>query len=156
MKNLKDIVLKKGDIIYFKNGKTDVYELDEEYSVGDYCFDYLITKIQRPKEDKVLYVEFEAPEQILDKEEAEWELEFGNITRSETLKLPTWEEFKEIRFVEFFYKEYDYMLQYQNISKKIALYERNNKGDYYLSDATKENYTEACRLCKKLFLGEEI
>ena len=89
------------------------------------------------------------------KEEAEWEFEFGNITRTETLKLPSWEEFKKERFVEFFYNEYDYMLQYQNISKKIALYERNNKGDYYLSEATKENYIEACRIAKKLFLGEE-
>ena len=88
------------------------------------------------------------------KEEAEWYLEFGNITRTERLELPSWEEFKEIRFVEFFYNEYDYMLQYQNISKKIALYERNNKGDYYLKEATKENYLEACKMAKKLFLGE--
>ena len=27
------------------------------------------------------------------KEEAEWELEFGNITRTERLSLPSWEEF---------------------------------------------------------------
>lgn len=51
--------------------------------------------------------------------------------------------------------EYDYMLQYQPVSKKIALYDRNNKGDYFLEDATEENYYKALDECVKLWKGEK-
>lgn len=47
------------------------------------------------------------------------------------------------------------MLQYLNLSNKIVVFERNNKGDYFEEEATKENYLLACELCKKLFLGEK-
>lgn len=90
------------------------------------------------------------------KEDAEFALKYTNIKRPEILNLPTWEEIQNTHFYEFWNKEFDYMLQYQPVSKKIAVYDMNNRGDYYLQDATKENYIKACDLCVKLFKGEEV
>lgn len=89
-------------------------------------------------------------------EEAEFSLKYQNITRTETLSLPTWEEIQKTHGIVFFRNECEFMLQYQPISKKIAVYERNNRGDYYLEEATKENYLQACEICRKLFLGEIV
>ena len=99
------------------------------------------------------------------KEEAEWYLEFGNITRTETLNLPSWKEFnKKYKkkyspviafngknpqcFYEMFFKK--------DNSKKgcVLIYDCDCKEYVYSNRLTKENYTDACRLCKKLFLGE--
>lgn len=143
--HLEELIKEKATI-YYKGG----IKKPQFYKWSGYWFtDYSIFH-------EKLNIWYELKDLFETKEEAEWYLKFGNITRTETLKLPSWEEFKEIRFVEFFYNEYDYMLQYQNISQKIAVYDRNNKGDYFLMEATKENYIEACKLCKKIFLGEEV
>ena len=94
------------------------------------------------------------------KEEAEWYLEFGNITRTETLKLPTWEEVckrkKEIKcwgrktIAEFDGEEVNIVIPVSQQDKTyIEIYGR------FCRLLTKENYIEACRLAKKLFLGEE-
>ena len=101
------------------------------------------------------------------KEEAEWELEFGNITRTETLRLPTWKEFLKDNFgIRFYYKSREFCLHKVRYSAddnnpqwKINIYE-DYCDDYDTVawekewDLTKENYIEACRLAKKLFLGE--
>ena len=89
------------------------------------------------------------------KEEAEWELEFGNITRTERLKLPSWEE-KDV-FFEFTDKDgndIDLTICYGKIL--IQYYNKDNimTKEYFNKPLTKENYIEACRLCKKLFIGE--
>ena len=84
-----------------------------------------------------------------DIEGAKWEEEFGCITRTEKLELPTWEESKKCDTichfddVEFDYFEHDntYGL-YQDCYNLLDL------------EATKENYILACRKCKELFLGE--
>ena len=34
------------------------------------------------------------------KEEAEWVAEFGNVTRTEKLELPTWEQFKKNKYLK--------------------------------------------------------
>lgn len=93
------------------------------------------------------------------KEEAEEYLEFDNITRTETLKLPSWEEVqKKLKL---------------GGTWNIKFYSKNELHECYLSinafnntvivlgykcwDLTKENYDEARRVCKKLFLdGEKI
>ena len=89
------------------------------------------------------------------KEDAEFALRYKRIPKTEYLDLPTWEEFKKDRYVNFFCKDNEYMLQYLNLSNKISVFERNNKGDYFEKKATKENYLEACEICRKLWLGEE-
>lgn len=100
------------------------------------------------------------------KEEAEWQLEFGNITRTETLKLPTWEEAQKKLEVEICApKGRKYLLQ----TKIITGYSCERENPYIIRidrigyadsqidfEYTKENYIEACRLAKKLFLGEEV
>lgn len=89
------------------------------------------------------------------KEEAEWELEFGNITRTEKLELPTWERFTKNPYHPYFtitgkYTHHGYV--------EVDFNAKNEKvisvcGKYF--DFTYAGYLEACRLCKKLFLGEE-
>lgn len=95
-------------------------------------------------------------------EQAEWQLEFGNITRTETLSLPTWEDvysklknYKEsdaytVRLVDNDFCSLVYV-KYDMVSQ-IVLYTHYEAYDW---NATKENYIEACKLCKKLFLGGE-
>lgn len=99
------------------------------------------------------------------KEEAEWNLEFGDITRTETLNLPSWEKAKN--GIE--YKFYAPKGNIYFLSTKIKVgYSIDKENPYIIrvermgySDSnqdfefTKENYIEACRIAKKLFLGKE-
>lgn len=88
------------------------------------------------------------------KEEAEWHLEFGNITRTETLKLPTWEEFCKAPNLKFCGAEHNLYHLFSDL--KWLWFEQvvdeNWTIGLYLERATKGNYIEACRLAKKLFL----
>ena len=91
------------------------------------------------------------------KEEAEWYLEFGNITRTEILNLPTWEELQkdlDKRIGDYWIADNFYFIfiyDKRDFNSQIIL---RTKDENYNWNATKENYIEACRLCKKLFLGE--
>lgn len=70
MKELKDIVLKKGDKITFTDGQIDIigrYEQNKKFK--DVYNDYDVTKIERPTQYKTIY---EAPKQILDQKEKEY------------------------------------------------------------------------------------
>ena len=88
------------------------------------------------------------------KEEAEWHREFGRIERTERLELPTWEEFKEKKFVWFFDSYHkSCCLHYLNCNNKIFI--NNGSEVIEIGDFTKENYTIACRKAKELFLGEK-
>lgn len=103
-----------------------------------------------------------------------WQLEFGNITRTETLNLPTWEEIKgrnlEITFCgkpkinDYFdaiWHTYDgrFRLNCCVEEKYISIYDDLPCEDYFDSPKkfpyTKDGYLSACRLAKKLFLGEK-
>ena len=67
---LKDIVLKKGDKVYFSDG--DMYDISNTHNgrnASEVFLDYTITKIERPIKYETIY---ETPKQILDKEEKEW------------------------------------------------------------------------------------
>lgn len=88
-------------------------------------------------------------------EEAEWYKEFGDIERTERLKLPTWEEFET--FFEFKDKDGCDIVLVQAYGKlTLTKYNKDNIPTYqYFSEkATKENYILACRKCKELFLGQ--
>lgn len=99
------------------------------------------------------------------KEEAEWELEFGNIARTETLRLPSWNDAqKGISYQFYAPKGNVYLLETKvktgyscdRENPYIIRIERigysNNENDY---EFNKDNYIEACRLAKKLFMGEK-
>lgn len=93
------------------------------------------------------------------KEEAEWYLEFGNITRTETLKLPTWEEVErdlygktgDFWIADNFY--FIFIYDKRDFNSQIIL---RTKDENYNWSATKENYNEACKMAKKIFLGEKV
>lgn len=74
MKELKDIVLKKGDIVYYINSYGGKSILCVDGYDGSSLKDFekggsVITKIERPTQYGTIY---EAPKQILDKEEKEY------------------------------------------------------------------------------------
>lgn len=97
----------------------------------------------------------------------EFELEFGDIQRTERLRLPTWEEFLKFSpkidsnclskdFIIIFDK---YCTAYflSKLNNRITLQEEDEGfiDPYKDWELTKENYIEACKLCKRLFLKEE-
>ena len=92
-------------------------------------------------------------------EDARWELEM-TATRMETLKLPTWEEFEKNK--RFIFTSADHTWYEISIFKKKIFW--SFAADEYWDDyedwkpveATKENYIKACKLCLKLFKGEEV
>ena len=95
------------------------------------------------------------------KEEAEFSLEFQNITRTETLNLPTWEELnKKVDTIPNMFwqiakcSEFILFLQTDKTLKNSQIILRGND-DTYNWGLTKENYLEACKIAKKLFLGEK-
>ena len=69
---LKDIVLKKGDVIYFKNGDRRIKLDDIDHKVSQASPEFFsindIVKIERLKYETI----YEAPKEILDKEEKEY------------------------------------------------------------------------------------
>ena len=89
------------------------------------------------------------------KEDAEFELEFGNITYTKKLELPTWKQMQEnIDWSIDCANRKWYLLKSRGNS--IIRIEDWNRNGIYEEPLTYENYLEACRICKKLFLGEEL
>ena len=103
------------------------------------------------------------------KEEAEFALRYQNITRTETLSLPTWEEFEQKSYFNFIALDGRNIIIEQTLIVDFA--EEDCLSDFNLvvsdwndythkslfrGDYTKESYTKACELCRKLFLGEEV
>lgn len=95
------------------------------------------------------------------KEDAEEYAEFGNITRTERLELPTWasieKDFDKFTNGSYVLAERDEFLLELKISKplisQIIIYTEDDDYNWNLS---RENYNEARRLCVKLFKGEDV
>ena len=101
------------------------------------------------------------------KEEAEEYLEFGNIQRTQKLKLPLWNEMQNKHYIRVEFRVLDRFGKYNEIC--IFSYNRDhekynnleiticnedeNQETIFDKPLTKENYDEARRICKKLFLG---
>lgn len=121
---------------------------DEELEVHDYC------NMQNDgycDEDFVCYLKdcYET------QEDAEFAKEFKNITRIETLNLPTWEELKKFERFDFKSKDgHKYTIHFISGFNTLAI-TGIIKNEYY-GEATKENYFEACKIAKKIFLGDKI
>ena len=100
------------------------------------------------------------------KEDAEFALKYQNITRTETLSLPTWEEvtindkynYYGISYFEFGdgYRLFVKLPSEDNDCEFVGIDVNKNCELYHWEEATKENYLEACELCKKIFFGEKI
>ena len=135
-------LIKENDLILYENGQNNyiLYALEPNKKYHNEIFD----------EDL-----FET------KEEAEFSLEFQNITRTETLNLPTWEELnKKVDTIPNMFwqiakcSEFILFLQTDKILNNSQIILRGND-DTYNWGLTKENYLEACKIAKKLFLGEK-
>ena len=96
------------------------------------------------------------------KEDAEEYAEFGNITITERLELPSWEEFNKVSTFTFKRKD--------GTDMEIAIWHNCPDDDCktikitrsydwtaccFEKPLTRENYNEARRLCVKLFKGEK-
>lgn len=86
-----------------------------------------------------------------------WQQDFGNIKRTDTLRLPSWEEIQKRLEADIFFHvcSFDAILMFVSDMRIII----NNYGyitleKVYNEKLTKENYINACEICKKLFLGE--
>ena len=106
------------------------------------------------------------------KEDAEEYAEFGNITRTERLKLPSWEDVKDAGYDEIFFVkdnrfdsgviQYYFLVaeqtnQIQIMFREIEHIMTIDAYDVIFSKPlTRENYDEARRLCVKLFKGEKV
>lgn len=92
-------------------------------------------------------------------EEAKEFLKYGNITRTEKLELPMWEEFCSDKRIEFTAQnKYSYICEwvtYSDLGKTIIIYRPLIKGEIFKEPLTRENYDKARDLCIKLFRGEE-
>ena len=97
------------------------------------------------------------------KEDAEEHAEFSNITRTERLELPSWEEFNKVSTFAFKRKD--------GTDMEIAIWHNCPDDDCktikitrsydwsaccFEKPLTRENYNEARRFCVKLFKGEEV
>lgn len=86
------------------------------------------------------------------KEEAKFAKEFKNITRIDTLNLPTFEELKKFERFDFEAKDgHRYTIHFISGFNTLAI--TGIIENKYYGEATKENYLEACKIAKKLFLG---
>ena len=92
-------------------------------------------------------------------EDAEFASKFQNIKRVETLNLPTWEMFIQLGIPfeftskngECFYLE---LCDEEGIDKIVIYNKIGFISNVFSSLATKENYFEACKEARRLFLGE--
>lgn len=94
------------------------------------------------------------------KADAEEYAEFGNITRTERLELPTFDELFDEIFAGSFgihtIQRFDNVqIRYKLLLSGVAwLFVVKGKDELFTSPLSRENYNEARRLCVKLFKGE--
>lgn len=105
------------------------------------------------------YISVNAKEYFETKEEAEEYVEFGNVTRTDNLKIPFWKDVLDICKTLEEQKRYTKII-YEFDDVELKIYKDN--GIWFISiwnydyDAllSRENYDNARRLCVKLFKGE--
>lgn len=137
----------QGATIYRKYADVNVYELKLNKSIHSVDNAHLWKKQNNGTIKKCGYP-FENLFET--REEAEWNLKFGDITRTETLSLPRWEEFVDNDWVEFTDKCYhSWRIFYDGNYITVS-----NEFGHYDFDYNKDGYIKACELAKKLFLGE--
>lgn len=155
---LKELIEQGATIYFVYNGNVDEKEgvYKDDFILNEtYVSIYWTTRNHQVKYENL----FET------KEEAEWYKEFGSIERTERLELPTWEEAQRNLEIEIYApKGKKYLLETKikvgySVDKENPYIIRIDRVGYANSqidfEYSKENYIEACRVAKKLFLGEE-
>ena len=120
----------------------------------DYIEDGKLIYSFRMTPDSMQTARYELTNLYKTKDEAEFALEFGNITRTETLKLPTWEELKDVKTR--LYEPVRFTIDFNKYEIEIS---KCGSAIYYktlvINTPMYENvYIKACRIAKDLFLGE--
>lgn len=97
-------------------------------------------------------------------EEAEWHKEFGCIERTVKLDLPKWEDIekdKKFHYIRHFVlsKKFSFFIEIYKFTNTIGVSwsggcKKTDPRFDRIWELTKENYFEACRKAKELFLGE--
>ena len=150
---LQELIDQKATIYEVKHNKVKSIELKGKVEIGyksQYIVVYPSTKfLIRCYCNRLFETE----------EEANWNLEFGNITRTERLELPSWEKVhKQDKTGISFKSKNGYkigMLIYKDYDSKYVINVSGEDFRVYCAELTKENYYEACRKCKELFLKGE-
>ena len=146
-------LIKQGATIYeVKYGNINSVSLKNKIRYVNYKYK-TITFEPRPDEKYLHHKYFKRLFET--QEDAEFAKEFKNITRIETLNLPTFEELKKFERFDFKAKDgYRYSIQFISGFNTLAI--TGIIENKYYGEATKENYLEACKIAKKIFLGDKI
>lgn len=148
-------LIKQGATIYeVKYGNINPVSLKNKIRYINYKYE-IISFEPRPDEKYLHYKYFKRLFET--KEDAEFALEFQNITRTETLNLPTWEELNIIDEIKI-NGEYGkrYIVQVDEYDISIYASDGYDFILYKRFERTKENYIKACTIARKLFLGESV
>lgn len=155
-------LIKQGATIYeVKYGNINPVSLKNKIRYVNYKYE-TITFEPRPDEKYLHHKYFKRLFET--KEEAEFAKEFKNITQTETLDLPLFDNLPEnfdISFVRFD-KEMDCWVIYElyiEFNEICILFRDINEEAsdcIFREPLTKENYLEACKMVKKLFLEGEM
>lgn len=155
-------LIRQGAIIYGITDDEELVEIKCEYlhhpkllSSGELCREWCVV-YDRDGGSCVFTVNFDFSNIFETKEDAEFALKYQNITRTETLNLPTFEEFCKYEYIDFLTSKGKHCWLEICLESPTSRF-RMAEGSMFthIWDLTKENYLEACELCKKLFLGEE-
>lgn len=149
---LKELIEQKATI-YDKYGyKIDLAEEDNFLeNIFNIYFKVEQGRLYRMNKDlQIAYDQWYLQNLFETKEDAEWYLEFENITREEKLSLPSWEDLEDFGCIRINSNTY---LNWNKVINWISVCACGT--ECYFETATKENYIDVCRLCKKLFLGEK-
>lgn len=163
-------LIEKGATIYGIDDRWDIAEVRElsanqlYYSSSNDNYQYMF--------DDCGVIEFFEDELFETKEDAEEYAEFGNITRTERLELPSWEQIKLLpKYTKYYFYGKDNALCGLCISPKDSLTRFDGSTEEleswcgidvddnceieHFAPLTRENYNEARRICVKLFKGED-
>ncbi len=148
--------------IYFVNWTYKEIECVNKIVIADYIITleivndllYVIRKEDAYKPEVIWKLKLN--ELFETKEDAEFALRYKRIPHTEYLDLPDWEEVEGDYSLEFGNSSLEI---YKSTNRILVMTNRNYLGLYdyaFDKETTKENYLEACEICRKLWLGEEV
>lgn len=144
-----DIASKKGKL-YYGTSLDDIRELD--FSNEKYIFDFLFNNA-RAIFDANGVIKCFASTCFDSKEQAIWELTMKAYT-VEMFEPPIWKDFLESEEYIFWAKNHKQTI-IRVLQTKYLVVETNFER-FYTGDLTKDNYSKACTIARKLFLGESV
>ena len=174
---LQKLIKKGGTIYVVEYYDYPPYSDIDEYDLTEYTLEFPIDKpglvsfIDKDPEFCPNCLDIEIAQCYTSKEDAEFERDFKDIRRTEVLNLPTWEEIQKkryditfrikddiITFTNQWYEGYNIEMNSDPLRNELTKWYMTVEGDYkcYFDKLmSKENYLEACKVAKELFLKGE-